>query len=349
MDDLDDVEDDDVDTDDVAALREALAKARRQRDDARRHARGLAAELRDTRATCEGSKSVLSDMEEQFGNNLESLTESRAALGEMSTGLKAIADHVELLATNAEESSSSILEMAAANDEVAESMFNLAASVQQTAISIEEMTFSVKEVAKNIEALSTTAEETSSAMNEMDISIQQVENNANETAQLSEEVVWAAEGGVDAINQTIEVINLIKTYSADAVSVIHRLGERISEIGKILGVIDDVAEQTNLLALNATIEAARAGDVGRGFAVVAGEVKELANETDRATENIRSSVRALQQEAADMRSALGQMTGLTSTVQHNSSQIAAAVEEQATLAEVFAKQASLHSTTITQR
>ena len=205
----------------------------------------------------------------ELGEALATIDGILSAMTEMNSGLKGISESVELLASNAEESSSSILEMAAANDEVAESMFNLAASVQETATSIEEMTFSVKEVAKNIEALSTTAEETSSAMNQMDISIQQVENNANETAQLSEEVVWAAEGGVDAINQTIEVINMIKNSAADAVSVISRLGGRIDEIGKILSVIDDVSEQTNLLALNAAIIAAQAGEHGKGFAVVA--------------------------------------------------------------------------------
>ncbi|MCA9689395.1 MAG: hypothetical protein KC636_07275, partial [Myxococcales bacterium] len=203
------------------------------------------------------TQTLLEELTEGFGRSAASMEEAFQALSGMNQGLKGIADNVEQLASNAEESASSILEMAAANDEVAESMFNLASSVQETASAIEEMTYSVREVAKSIEALSGTAEETSAAMNEMDISIQQVENNANETAQLSEEVVWAAEGGVDAINQTIEVINLIKTYSGDGVAVIGRLGESISEIGKILSVIDDVSEQTNLLALNAAIIAAQ--------------------------------------------------------------------------------------------
>lgn len=240
---------------------------------------------------------AIDGLERQLGDALGNLDETRSAMDNIDQGLKGISESVELLASNAEESSSSILEMAAANDEVAESMFNLAASVQQTATSIEEMTFSVKEVAKNIEALSSTAEETSSAMNEMDISIQQVENNANETAQLSEEVVWAAEGGVDAINQTIEVINMIKLSSADAVSVIASLGGRIEEIGKILSVIDDVSEQTNLLALNAAIIAAQAGEHGKGFAVVADEIKDLAERSATSTKEIAEIIKSVQRES----------------------------------------------------
>jgi methyl-accepting chemotaxis protein len=238
-----------------------------------------------------------SGLEREVTETLAGVQGLRETAEELGGGLKGISTSVEMLASNAEESSSSILEMAAANDEVAESMFNLAASVQQTATSIEEMTFSVKEVAKNIEALSGTAEETSSAMNEMDISIQQVENNANETAQLSEEVVWAAEGGVDAINQTMEVINLIKQSAADAVAVISRLGGRIDQIGKILSVIDDVSEQTNLLALNAAIIAAQAGEHGKGFAVVADEIKDLAERSATSTKEIAEIIKSVQRES----------------------------------------------------
>jgi methyl-accepting chemotaxis protein len=161
------------------------------------------------------------------------------------------------------------------------------------------------------------------AVGDMQISMDEIASSAAESVQVAEQATMSVN---------------------DANTLMERLDSRLSEIDQVVDFIAGVAEQTNLLALNATIEAARAGEVGRGFAVVAGEVKELANETDRATENIRGSVRALQHEATDMRSALSQMTGLMGTVQHNSSQIAAAVEEQATLAAVFSRQATLGST-----
>ena len=211
-----------------------------------------------------------------FGDGTRRLTEgvaSQQSQGEtaarhitsMTSALREIAQHVEVLAASAEESSSSILEMTATNDEMAENIAELGSSVRESVASIEEMTFSIKEVAKNVDALSLTAEETSSSMNQMDVSIDQVQSNANETARLSEEVARDAEHGAESILKTIGEIYRIKESSQEAVAVISNLGSRIDAIGQILNVIDEVAEQTNLLALNAAIIAAQAGEHGKGL------------------------------------------------------------------------------------
>ncbi len=208
-------------------------------------------------------------------------------------------DYVERLAKSTEESSSAVYQMTSTTEEMANNIEALGGSVRESVASIEEMTFSIKEVAKNVDALSLTAEETASSMNEMDVSIDQVQSNANETARLSEEVARDAETGAEAILKTIGEIYRIKESSIEAVSVISNLGTRISAIGQILSVIDDVAEQTNLLALNAAIIAAQAGEHGKGFAVVADEIKDLAERSGASTKEIADLIKTIQAESVN--------------------------------------------------
>ncbi len=106
------------------------------------------------------------------------------------------------------------------------------------------------------------------------------------------------------------------------------LQEAVSRIGAVLGLITDIASQTNLLALNATIEAARAGDMGKGFAVVAGEVKTLANQTAKATDEIQAQISSVQQTTANVVMVIGTVKDVVEEMDEVVGSIAAAVEEQ---------------------
>jgi methyl-accepting chemotaxis protein len=264
--------------------------------------------LRNTLGNVRGVSEVVSSVIEQLsrtGTTVSSgastiqarVEETSSSMEEMLASLRGIAENVEVLYQSAEESSSSIMQMAATNDEVAENVQNMAGSVEETTSAIEEMTFSIKEVAKNIAELSSSTEQTSSSISQMDSSISQVEANANETAKLSERVSEDAQTGVEALRKTLEGIDRIKESSRTAAVAIESLGRRISEIGNILNVIDDVAEQTNLLALNAAIIAAQAGEHGKGFAVVADEIKDLAERTGASTKEISELIRGVQDES----------------------------------------------------
>ncbi|MEU4688742.1 methyl-accepting chemotaxis protein [Actinoplanes sp. NPDC023714] len=149
---------------------------------------------------------------------------------------------------------------------------------------------------------------------EMGSAIGEISRNAADAAQVASDAVGAA-------RTTSETIN--------------RLGESSAQIGDVIKTITAIAEQTNLLALNATIEAARAGEAGKGFAVVASEVKDLAQETARATEDIARRVEAIQTGTGQAVTAIDEISRIISQISDYQTTIASAVEEQsATTAEM---------------
>ncbi|WP_158647106.1 methyl-accepting chemotaxis protein [Actinoplanes sp. ATCC 53533] len=157
-----------------------------------------------------------------------------------------------------------------------------------------------QEVSRNVQTVAAGSEE-------MGASIREISHNANEAATV-------AARAVDTVRATTETVS--------------RLGESSRMIGDVVKAITNIAQQTNLLALNATIEAARAGEAGKGFAVVAGEVKELSQETARATEDISRRVEAIQADTTSAVAAIAEVTQVITQISDYQTTIASAVEEQ---------------------
>ena len=201
----------------------------------------------------------------------------------------------------------------------------------------------------NITSIAQTAVALSSASEQLTTVSQQMSANSEETAAQANTVANAAENvtqnlhsvatGAEEMTTTVQSIATnagdAAKVAAEAVQTAHtanatvaKLGASGAEIGQVIKVITSIAQQTNLLALNATIEAARAGESGKGFAVVANEVKELAKQTARATEDISQKITAIQEDTRRAVESIGSITSIINRINDISGTIATAVEQQ---------------------
>jgi methyl-accepting chemotaxis protein len=190
--------------------------------------------------------------------------------------------------------------LASSSEELSSVSSQMTGSAEESATQANLVSAAAEQVSRNVQTVATGTEE-------MSASIREIAKNAHDAAGVAEQAVHVAE-----------------TTSAT----VAKLGQSSAEIGTVIKVINSIAEQTNLLALNATIEAARAGEAGKGFAVVANEVKELAQETSKATEDIGRRIEAIQSDTAAAVAAITEISGIIAQINDTQSTIASAVEEQ---------------------
>jgi methyl-accepting chemotaxis protein len=253
------------------------------------------------------------------------------ALGNsLKTMINSLSTMIRQLADNSRELVSAATEIASSSEEMSRGAKDQSDQVHQVSTAVEEMTATIVESAKN-------AEQASGA---------------------SQKAATAATAGGDVVTGTVDGMRRLADAVKESAQNIANLSKSAEEIGKIIGVIDDIADQTNLLALNAAIEAARAGEQGRGFAVVADEVRKLAERSGKATNEITEMIKGIQRQtdeavhsmesgiqevdkaralADTAGSSLSEIVDVSRQVLDMIQQIATASEEQSAAAEQIAK------------
>ncbi len=239
--------------------------------------------------------------------NLESVASGDLTVKVDGTGRDEVGRMTVALAHAVDGMASTVRSIARDSQGLRESSGALASTSQQMSANAEETSAQAGAVSAAAEEVSKSVQTVSAATEEMTASIREVAKQATDAARVATAGVRVAQ----TTNATVA-----------------KLGESSGEIGQVIKVITSIAEQTNLLALNATIEAARVGEAGKGFAVVANEVKDLARETARASEDIGRKIEAIQTDSRDVVRAISEIGAIINQINDIQGMIASAVEEQ---------------------
>lgn len=239
----------------------------------------------------------MNEMVANLRNMIQQIGENSRSLSSSSEELSAVSNQ---LASGSEQTTSQANMVAGATEQMSSNINTMASAVEEMSVNISNVSSGAEQMSKNMESVS-------SAVEEMTASINEITKNAKDASQVATQAMDMSHSASDTMNA---------------------LGTAAREIGAVTEVIKRIAEQTNLLALNATIEAASAGEAGKGFAVVANEIKELANQSATAAEDIASKIEGVQGNAKDAVKVIADVSDIISAINESVNVITHSVEQQ---------------------
>jgi methyl-accepting chemotaxis protein len=228
----------------------------------------------------------------------EAIASSAQSLEKVGRSIHEVGDNVAALAASSQETSAATREMDASIGEVASHTEGLSDSMGTTSAAVAQVTGNIDQVVEGVQNLQTATESAVECLAQLSLSVDRVSTNAAESHALSEDSTQEASRGMASVHETITAMGEISHDFGVLSASVSRLSEKSQSIDEIIQVIQGVAEQTGVLSLNAAIIAAQAGEHGRAFSVVTEQVKNLADRTRSATDEIAQLIRAVQEETA---------------------------------------------------
>ena len=257
------------------------------------------------------SQMIIVDSNDEIGSLSEELNKTQGQLTEMLKDIQKLSNNLshssgELkavsgqLVTGSEEMSEQTTSVSSATEEMSVNISTMAAAAEEMSVNVSTVSSSAEQMSHNMNTIA-------SAIEEMSVSIEEVATNAKNASGVAEE----AKSLSRSANEKMDVLN-----------------SSAQEIGQVTEMIKKIAQQTNLLALNATIEAASAGDAGKGFAVVAGEIKELANQSAQAAEEITAKITGIQKNSIDTNGVIQGVSDIIGSINESVITITSSVQQQ---------------------
>ncbi|QDU61154.1 Methyl-accepting chemotaxis protein 4 [Planctomycetes bacterium Pan216] len=247
----------------------------------------------------------------------------RSVSGEVNRSANELSTVSTNLLSRGQDVSDQSVAVAGATEEMSANINTMAASAEQMSMNVVSISSATEQMSVNIATISSTAEQTST--------------NVGTVARSIEEMTKAFQEIENDVKEGSRVANEASSLAQDATASMNSLDSAASEINKVTEVIKTIALQTNLLALNATIEATAAGEAGKGFAVVAGEIKELANQSAQAAEDIASKIEGAQSSTREAVAVIKQVAEIIGAINQSTNRVAESVERQTRSANVISQ------------